>query len=97
MKLTFFKWDIEVNLRAQHSWSHLRILRVNGYKHLVWGKLSIVVENWTLEIHALCSQCNSPEIGEVSWGDEGLTVCQSCGSIEQGYDYVNLREYEQAS
>jgi len=94
---TLFKWDIQAGFTALHAWTHFAIHRSDSTWHLVWGKLSIHVENWTLEVHRLCAQCNSADIGEVSWGNEGLTVCQSCGSVEQGYEYVNAREYERAS
>lgn len=44
------------------------------------------------ETVATCAMCDSLDIGEVRAGDEGWTVCQDCGSIEQGYTY--LTEYQ---
>lgn len=105
---TFFHLDVKIGFTARHNWTHFRIHNGNKHQwgrerhaegtwHLVWGKLSIYIENWTLEIHPLCAECNSADIREVSYRDEGLTVCSNCQSIEQGYRYVNLREYELAS
>lgn len=39
-----------------------------------------------------CAECGSLDIGEVTAGDEGWTVCNDCQAIEQGYDYVNICE-----
>jgi len=54
------------------------------------------IENVSLKIHPLCSECNSPDIAEMHMGDEGWTVCRSCRSVEQGYVYVDLETYENA-
>lgn len=43
----------------------------------------------------LCACCGSPEIGEVSMGDEGWTVCQECQAVEQGYVYISVKEAEE--
>lgn len=42
----------------------------------------------------ICAQCGSPEIGEKSFGDEGLTACEDCQSIEGGYQWITTREAE---
>lgn len=97
MRFTILNWDVSIRLSALCAWTHFKIHRRESYSHLVWGKLSITIENWTIECHALCAECDSPDVGEVSIGDEGFTVCQSCRSVEQGYRYVNLREFESAS
>ena len=39
---------------------------------------------------ATCAECGTTDIGEVTSGDEGWTVCNDCRAIEQGYDYVNI-------
>lgn len=90
------RYRIEVR-KARQPWAHFKIHRGENTRHLVWGRLSIHVEDVTAEVYRLCNVCGSAEIGEVSSGNEGLTVCQSCGSVEQGYKYVNLTEYERAS
>ncbi len=33
----------------------------------------------------VCAQCSSPEAHEVQAGDEGLTYCPDCQSVEGGY------------
>ena len=96
VSFTFFNWIVEANLRSRHSFSHFAIHRTDFSRHLVWGKISIVVTNWTIECHALCGECGSASIGSVSSGDEGWTVCDSCRSIEGKIEYVNYREYEKA-
>lgn len=59
-----------------------------------WFWLELV--NWALEVHPVCAECGSADIGEVSHGDEGWTICSACRSIEQGYRYVDLIRYEEA-
>lgn len=88
------KYVIDANLRALQPWTHFKLHRRTGVQHLVWGKLSVHIEDGSLPHYAICAVCHSPDIGEVFSGDEGLTVCQDCGSIEQGYKYLNLFEYE---
>ena len=39
-----------------------------------------------------CAECGSFDIGEKTAGDEGWTICDSCGAIEQGYEYVTICE-----
>jgi hypothetical protein len=96
ISFTFFKWDVCFGFTARHKWSHLKLHKNEIGFHLVWGKISFTVDNWTLEVHPICSQCGSSDIREHSYGDEGWTICSSCRSVEQGYEYVNLRKYEQA-
>lgn len=96
MLFTIGNLDVRADLRSRQPWTHFRIHRTEYSRHLVWGKLSILVENWALEVHPICGQCGSGEVGEVGSGDEGWTVCQSCRSVEGGYEYVNLRKYEES-
>lgn len=95
--MTIGKWDISINCRARCPWTHFKRHRLENGWHIVWGKLSIELQDWKAEVYAICAQCDSTDIGEVSHGDEGWTVCQDCQSVEQGYRYVNKREFEQAS
>jgi hypothetical protein len=37
-----------------------------------------------------CVDCGSFEIGEKWSGDEGWTICDDCGAIEQGYKYLDI-------
>lgn len=95
MSITLGKYDLEMDLLARRPWTHFKINHRSGVRHLVWGRISILIEDWTREDYArICSQCDSDEIGEVSSGDEGCTVCEACGAVEQGYRYLNKREYE---
>lgn len=97
IQFTLFRWDCNVGLTALWHWGHFKIHRTDFSWHLVWGKLSVMIENWTLELHPLCAECDSADIGGVGCEDESWTVCRSCRSIEQGIRYVNLREYDKAS
>jgi hypothetical protein len=94
IRFTIWKYDFTIDLRARREWNDFKVFKSEGTRHIVWGKLSFLVEDWTLEIHPVCAQCDSWEIDEHSVGDESFTICGSCRSIEQGYRYVNLREYE---
>ena len=92
---TILNWDIRLST-ARRSWFEFKVYpSIDGY-HIVWGKLSLMLTNWTLEVFPLCAECNSTDIGEVYSGDEGITRCDDCGAIEGGYRYVNLREYDKA-
>jgi hypothetical protein len=92
---TVGRWDISVSTNARASWGRPRFYRDTN--HFVWGRFSIVLEDWTAEVHLVCAACGSVDVGEVSHGDEGWTVCQSCQAVEQGYRYVNKREWEEAT
>lgn len=94
MFLAFGKWDIRARFSALAPWREIRLYRERheGSYHLVWGRLSVVVEDGELDIVPLCRQCDSPEVGEVFAGTEGLTVCRECSTVEGGYQYVSRRE-----
>lgn len=92
MKL--FNYSVEVNLHARWSWSHFKIHKYPLYWHIVWGRVSAIVGQPHLEEMGICSECSSTDIGEVSAGDEGWTVCQDCGTIEGGYEYITVEEAE---
>lgn len=94
MSITVFKHEISLHLGAKCKWSHIKLHKAEGTKHLVWGKLSLYIEDLTSAHYAVCAECNSSEIGEVSTGDESLTICDGCRSVEQGYKYLTKREYE---
>jgi hypothetical protein len=96
---TVGRWVIEISTRARREWNHIHHWRSRETtaQSWIWGRFVFGIEDWTAEVYPLCAQCDSPDIGEVSCGDEGWTVCQSCRSVEQGYRYVNLREFENAT
>lgn len=95
MYFTILNFDVSIRT-ARQAWDHCKLHRRDGAYHLVWGKLSVLIEDWTAEVHAVCAACGSGEVGEVRYGDEGLTVCRECQTVEGGYRYVNLREYDAA-
>jgi hypothetical protein len=88
---SFGKWDVEIS-SARCAWTHFKILRMESGRHIVWGKLSITVEDGTLECIPTCAQCGSFEAKEVAAGDEGWTVCPDCRSVEGGYKYITTRQ-----
>lgn len=99
--LTLGRFDIELKFNARRDWREgvlvFKQRGHSGYRHIVWGCISLVIENWTAPDYAVCAQCNSPEIGEKFVGDEGWTVCADCGAVEQGYKHLTKREYEALS
>lgn len=100
------KWThLAVHMHSDIAWyrrpkSRLKALIQglrDGYVHIVFGRLSLVIEKWDIERYAVCAECESTEIGEVSSGDEGWTVCQDCRTVEGDYKYLNKREFERLS
>lgn len=94
MKLNYKDYEFSAHRSSRQPWIHFRIHKHSMHWHIVWGKLSIVIGAPDLELVDVCAVCDSSEIGEVSAGDEGWTVCQDCGSIEQGYKQVTIKEFE---
>lgn len=99
MYFSLGKYDISVNLRAKRPWSHFKIhthSKDHYSKHLVWGKLSLQIEDAVSESadYSACKLCDSTEISFIPEGDEGLTICQDCGAVEQGYQYLSKRQWE---
>jgi len=86
------KWDVQLTNTARWGWTHFNKRKTETGWHLVWGKLSLLVEDGTLEVFPVCAECGSSSIGEQGYGDEGWTVCEDCRSIEQGYEYISYRE-----
>lgn len=97
-QFTVGKWAVTFSTRARRPWSRIHSWRDRDTtcRMWVWGRFSLELEDWTAEVYPICACCGSADIGEVSYGDEGWTVCQSCQAVEQGYDYVNLIQYEAA-
>lgn len=92
--MKIFNHVIEADLGARHKWTHFKIHKREMYKHLVWGKLSVIFGQPHLEEVRFCAECMSSECGEVSAGDESWTVCRECRSVEQGYIYMTMEEAE---
>jgi hypothetical protein len=96
--LSIKRWDIEFSTGARRAWTDFKVFRLGGDRvgrHYVWGRLSLIIEDATVEAYPTCAECGSDEVGEVSCGDEGWTVCQACQSVEQGYIYLSKRRFEQ--
>lgn len=94
---TIGSYRMEVSNRARRSVLSAVKHTTECGVHLVWWRFSVLIENVALEVWPICATCGSADIGEVSYCDEGVTVCQNCGGIEQGYAYVSLLDYEAAS
>lgn len=56
-----------------------------GYTMLAW-------EAPDSEIIQVCACCMSPDAKEISYGDESLTHCPECETIEGGYKYIHESE-----
>lgn len=92
MKL--FNYIIEANLRARHPWSHFKVHKYDMYKHLVWGRLSLL---WgqphlvEIEVHRGCGA----EVHGV--GEDGISYCTGCDTIVEGdTEYITMEEFENA-
>jgi hypothetical protein len=93
---TLFNYIIDIGLSSLHKWTHFKIHRNEYSRHLVWGRLSIHIINWTIECHALCGECGSASLKGIGWDDEYLTKCESCQTVEGSVDYVNYVDAENA-
>lgn len=96
INFTLGNYDVSFSSSVLRPLSSARFIRRESYVHVVWWKFSLCVTNWALEVHPVCAQCGAADVHECPAGDEGLTYCNSCGSVEGGYEYVNLRQYENA-
>lgn len=95
MKFTIGTYDIEIHSRARRKWSEFHSFRAkeSSYKHWVWGRLSLSIEDWSLEDYAICAVCESTELTTLGRGDEGWDFCPDCRSIEGGVKYLNKRDF----
>lgn len=85
--------ELEVKFSARHKWTHFKIHREKHgyYKHLVWGKLSIIFGQPHLVPITVCEHCNE-EIMRV--GEDYLDYCEGCQSIEGPTVEITTEEYE---
>lgn len=91
---------VEFNASARWPMTHFKIHRNRyneGFKrHIVWGKFSLHISQPQYETVTLCSECDGDEpIENVSYGDEGLSVCPNCRTIEGKTHEISLWDYEQ--
>ena len=109
MRIALGRYRLTVRLHARCPWTHFKTYKYREgsmyfgpvyARHLVWGRLSILLEDIDLELFGTCKLCGSYDIAEQSGGmdsDESWTVCDNCGAIEQGYTYLSIRQLEAQS
>lgn len=85
-----FTGRIEIPVSINASFSDIRALEAKQREYQLAYPQSIVELVYESEegYIQVCAECESPDAREVSYGDEGLTVCPDCQSVEQGYKYV---------
>lgn len=95
MRFTLGRYDIRLHAHAKWPWTHLKKhVHEDGF-HWVWGKLSLVVEDHTIECHPVCGLCDSPDLSNIHYEDEGWLICNDCRTVEGAIRYVNKRQLEQ--
>ena len=99
VNFTIGRWVVSIHNHARRPWSRITSYtdRHTTLRAWYWGRFVLELEDWTAEVYPVCAACGSPDVGERSCGDEGWTVCEACCSVEQGYRYVNLQEWESAT
>jgi hypothetical protein len=80
-------FDFSVNKATISRWGEAYLFWVNGFK------LQLRIEDVDSPIWAVCKVCYG-DASEVFYGDEGVTYCEDCESIEQGYAYLSRRELD---
>lgn len=90
MKL--FNYVIEVDFTARQPITHMKVHRYNMYRHLVWGKLSVIFGQPHLEEIEVHKRCN----GEIRLlGEDYISYCQDCETIVEGdTESITMEEYE---
>lgn len=88
------QWDISFDYRFWLSWHKRYFLSNTDSPYMVQyfiGPFVIEFEDAEDECFSICAECGG-NAGEQGYGDEGLTVCEDCGSVDQGYVYKNKRQ-----
>lgn len=99
IKMKLFNYILEVNLRARHPWTHLKVHKGRDghigpvyYRHLVWGKLSVIFGQPHLipiQVHKGCGA------EATNLGEDGISYCTECETIVEGEtEYITTEEYE---
>ncbi len=90
MKL--FNHILEISLSSRHPWTHFKLHKHQGYKHLVFGKLSVIFGQPHLveiEVHKGCGA----EVHGI--GEDGISYCTGCETIVEGdTEFITTEEYE---
>ncbi len=89
--MRLFNHELEISFGARHKWGHFKVHRHEYYKHLVWGKLSVIFGQPHLVPVIVCGHCNE-EIMRV--GEDYLDYCEGCQSIEGPTLEISTEEYE---
>lgn len=92
MILHFGKWELRASFSSLHKWNHLKLHRYESYSHFVWGKLSVILDDLDYPIHEVCGECDSNEDSINRLGEDYLTHCSACGTIEGTTKYLSERE-----
>jgi len=95
MKLSMFNYKFELNFRARHKWTHFKVHNHYWYKHVVWGRISLIFGQPHLVHITVCSACKN-EVRGIWAGDEGVTICDECQQIEPETEIITIEEYEAA-
>lgn len=97
--MRLFNYVVEAHLHARRPWSHFKVHRHREnrwygavlYRHLVWGKLSIIFGQPHLVPITVCSHCNE-EIARV--GGDYLDWCAGCQCLEGPTEEITTEEFE---
>lgn len=92
--MRLFNHTLEISLSSLRPWTHCKLhnRKALKYKHLVWGKLSILWGQPHLAEMHVCAECYE-EIQLV--GNDYLSFCEGCQSIEGSTKYITVEEWEQ--
>lgn len=102
VELWLIGYYIEFNMSARWKMSHFKIHRPsynnrkNGfYRHIVWGKFSLVISQPQLETVRMCSECNGDEpIESKGYGDEIWDICPNCNTVEGNTHEISEWDFE---
>lgn len=82
---------VEVRMSSRRPWTHFKVHRYGLYRHLVWGKLSVIYGQPHLMPITVCAHCNE-EIQRV--GQDYLDWCEGCQQIEGDTIEMTIEEFE---
>lgn len=96
-----FAYYIEFRTSTRWGWSHFKIQRGRWnthsgfYRHIVWGKLSLIISQPQIETVRMCSECDGTEpIESKGYSDEIWDFCPNCNTVEGKTHYISLWDYE---
>jgi hypothetical protein len=100
----FGRFDVSLTIsKVWQRWLRLpRRLRPSRHEEgeeygLVVSGLTLTYEDASADTYRQCAECDSVgELAECGMGDEYLTRCSACESIEPSIRYINKREFDNA-